>query len=245
MNTIQMYDAQADSINIEDIATNDNNRIILRRMKRNNSDDHDSLFIQNLHDQDGEACEDYVPEGAHDMGWLGYFIGKSDYLNKLIFIRLTLTPISGASIAEVLEPFLMGLNRNKSIRELNFEGMDLLGGRVFSMLGPFFKNCPTLSHLQIDLCTLGDDGWRLLSLAIGSSKHKSLEHVELLNNDISDERMVDIITSLSIHPRLEELELYGNRCSTNGCMALSTLLRCSVTELKLLILTIMKSMMRV
>jgi len=229
-----MYEAQADSIKVEDIATNDNNRIILRRMKRNNPEDHDQLYIQNQHDQDGEDCEDYVPEGAHDMGWLGYFIGKSDYLNKLIFIRLTLTPISGASIAEVLEPFFKGVNNNKSINILSFEGMDLLGGRVFSMLGPFFENCPTLADLQIDLCTLGDDGWRLLSLAIGSSKHKSLEHVELLNNDISDESMVDIITSLSIHPRLEELELYGNRISTNGCMALSTLLRFSCTMLKAL-----------
>ena len=103
MNTIQMYDAQADSINIEDIATNDNNRIILRRMKRNNSDDHDSLFIQNLHDQDGEACEDYVPECTHDMGWLGYFIGKNDQLRQLSLSAFTTT--SGTSIAEVLEPF--------------------------------------------------------------------------------------------------------------------------------------------
>ena len=39
MNTIQMYDAQADSINVEDIAKNDINRIMLNRMKRNDEDD--------------------------------------------------------------------------------------------------------------------------------------------------------------------------------------------------------------
>ena len=74
MTTPQMYDAQAGSIKIEDIATNDNNRIVLNRMKRNNAKDHnkDSLWIQNEHDDDGEDCVDYVPEGAEDMGWLGY-----------------------------------------------------------------------------------------------------------------------------------------------------------------------------
>ena len=70
MNTVQMYDAQASSINIEDIASNENNRIILGRIKRNNSEDYDKLFIQSEHDDDGEECEDYVPEGANDMGWL-------------------------------------------------------------------------------------------------------------------------------------------------------------------------------
>ena len=44
--TTQMYDAQADTIKIEDIASNDNNRLMLRRIKRNNSDDHDRLIYK-------------------------------------------------------------------------------------------------------------------------------------------------------------------------------------------------------
>ena len=234
MNTIQMYDAQADSINIEDIATNDNNRIILRRMKRNNPDD-DALYIQNLHDQDGEACEDYVPEGAHDMGWLGYFIGKNDQLRQLSLSAFT--PTSGTSIAEVLEPFFMGVNNNKSIRELNFEGIDPLGGRIFTMLGPFFENCSTLIDLTLIESHLGDVGSRLLALAIGSSKHKSLKTVALIGSDISDEGSVDIITALSMHSNLKQLDIIGNSLSTKGCTALSTLLRCSATRLRKLYLT--------
>ena len=230
MNTIQMYDAQADSINIEDIATNDNNRIILRRMKRNNPDD-DVLYIQNLHDQDGEACEDYVPEGAHDMGWLGYFIGKNDQLRQLSLSAFT--PTSGASMTEVLEPFFMGVNNNKSIRELNFEGIDPLGGRIFTMLGPFFENC----SLTLIESHLGDVGSRLLALAIGSSKHKSLKTVALIGSDISDEGSVDIITALSMHSNLKQLDIIGNSLSTKGCTALSTLLRCSATRLRKLYLT--------
>ena len=106
MNTVQMYDAHADSIDIDDIASNENNRIILDRIKRNNPEDHDQLYIQNEHDEDGEGCEDYVPEGTNDMGWLGYFIGSNGNLRSLCFS--TFTPTSGSSVSDVLEPFFWG-----------------------------------------------------------------------------------------------------------------------------------------
>jgi len=234
MNTIQMYDAHADSIDIDDIASNENNRIMLDRIKRNNSEDHDQLYIQNEHDENGEGCEDYVPEGTNDMGWLGYYIGKNNHLKELHLSNFN--PTSGASVTDVLEPFIMGLNYNKSIRQLNFEGMDLLDGKMFTMLGPFFENCPTLTDLTVSGSHLGDDGWRLLALAIGSSSSKSLRKVYLSGCNISDEGSVDIITSLSLHPHLQNLWWNGNRLGTKGCMALATLLRYSATKLKCLYL---------
>ena len=234
MNTIQMYDAQADSIKIDDISSNNNNRIVLRRIKRNSLDDENNqdLYIQSQHDDDGEDCVDYVPEGAYDMGWLGYFIGKNEQLRRL-FIR-DFEPSSGASVTEVLEPFFMGLNYNKSITTLDFSSMDLLGGRVFTMLGPFFENCLTFTDLTVGYCHMGDDGWRLLALAIGSSKNRSLQKVSLNGCLISDEGSVEIITSLSMHPSLQSLWWTENRLGKNGCTALATLLRCSATRLKFL-----------
>ena len=165
-NTIQMYDAQAHSIKIEDIATNNNNRIMLRRIRRNNAKDHnnETLYIIDDHEDEGEDCIDYVPEGAKDMGWLGYFISKNENLTKLYLSAFT--PISGVSIAEVLGPFFKGMSRNKSITHLEIYETDLLGGRIFTMLCPFFENSPTLTGLDIHQCHLGDDGWRLLALAI-------------------------------------------------------------------------------
>ena len=228
MNDIK-YEALAHSIKIDDIATNDNNRLMLSRIKRNNPEDHDKLYIHNQHDENGEDCEDYVPEGIDDMGWLGYFVGRNEQLRQLSFISPV--PPSGISIAEVLEPFLMGVSRNKSITRLDFECMNLLGGRVFTMLNPFFESGP-LVNLNIYDCHLEDDGWRLLALAIGSSKHKSLKTVSLRSCNTSDEGSVDIITALSIHPHVEELELTGVHINTKGCMALATLLRCSAAELR-------------
>ena len=68
------YDSQADSVKIEDISTNDNNKIVLQRMRRNDSPHGEPLWIQNEHDDDGEDCIDFCPEGIHDIGWLGYFV---------------------------------------------------------------------------------------------------------------------------------------------------------------------------
>ena len=60
------------------------------------------------------------------MGWLGYFVGKNNHLKELIFTDFG--PLSGASAMEVLEPFLIGVSRNKSITKLDIN-MDLLGGK--------------------------------------------------------------------------------------------------------------------
>jgi len=228
MNTIQMYDAQADTIDIDDIATNENNRFVLARIKRNNATDHnnETLYIQYQHDDDGEDCVDYVPEGAEDMGWLGYFISKSDQLKELYF-----KDFDNMSV-DVIKPFIMGLNNNRSITSLYFGSMELLDGKIFTMLGPFFENSFSLSYLKVSDCQLEDDGWRLLALAIGSSKSKSLRNVVLAENDISDEVLVDIITALSMHPQLQEIDLSCNRLYKNGCNALATLLQNSVTQLQ-------------
>jgi len=227
-----MYDAQADTIDIGDIASNQNNRIVLRRIKRNSKYDENNiaLYIQNQHDEEGESCIDYVPEGANDMGWLGYFVGKNEHLKEL-----HLRDFDDMSI-DIIKPFLMGVSNNRSINTLDFRSMDLLDGKMFTMLGPFFENnYNPLVNLKVSNCHWGDltdDGWRLLALAIGSSKSKSLKNMELNDNDISDEALVDIITSLSMHPQLQEIDLAGNRLNQNGCKALATLFQNSVTQLQ-------------
>ena len=77
----------------------------------------------------------------------------------------------------------------------------------------------------------------MFALALGSCTHKSLQKVELEDNNISEEEMVDIITALSMHPNLKYLDLDGNRLRKNGCLALATLLRCSAKELQRLFIS--------
>ena len=233
---INTYDAQADTIDVDDITTNSNNRIVLRRIKRNDANDEDNecLSIQNVHYSVGG---DYVPEGADDMGWLGYFVGKNEHLKRLHICPWFTPTSSGSSVRDMLVPFFRGVNLNKSIREIGFYQIDLLGGETFTMLGPFFKNNHNLTNITIRGCDLVDEGCRLFALAIGSSTNKSLKRVALENTDISDEGMVDILTALSMHPQLKYLDLEENRLSTNGCVALATLLRCTAKELQHLFLS--------
>lgn len=228
-----MYEAQADTIDVNNIATgNSENRIVLSRIKRNNEDDCvKQLYIQRFATIYSEhECEAYIPEGDYDMGWLGYFVGKNDYLEEL---HITSFP----NTTSMIGTFLRGVNNNKSIHTLNIRGgVDLLGGKVFTVLGPFFKKNQNLKYIDVDAWgdIFGIEVRRALALAIGSSISKSLTDVSLkVNNNIFDGGMVDIITTLSMHPHIENLSLVGTRLcmSTNGCMALATLLQ-SVTQLQ-------------
>lgn len=222
-----MYDAQASSIKIEDITTNEGNRMILKRMRRNKDTNIFKLYMYpNIRNQphNEDDCNQYVPEGANDMGWLGYFIGKSNDLKEL-YIRNIYT-----SNVDVIKSFFSGVSSNKSIQKLEFFAMDLLGGKIFTMLDHFFKDNISLEVLTINGCNLGED-WRLLALVLGSCSN-SLTALTLLNNNISDEGLVDIITALSMHRRLSMLDLEENCLHQNGCIALATLLKCSVTGLQ-------------
>ena len=105
------------------------------------------------------------------------------------------------------------------------------------MLGSFFINNHNLTSINIGQCDFGDEGGRLFALALGSCTHKALKDVTLWINNIEEEGMVDIITSLSMHPYLQRLDLDGNHLSKNGCVALATLLRCSAKELQYLYLS--------
>ena len=232
------YDARADTISLDLITSDSQNRTILRRLQRNNADETNILYIRDHHD--GESYTDYCPEGTYDMGWLGYFIGKNGHLQKLVIEPFE--PPSGLSVRDVIVPFLKGVKCNTSIREIGFYFMDLLGGEMFTILTPFFKNNHNLTNITIMGCDFGDEGGRLLALAIGNCKHrfctpgscKSLQKLDLQDNNITEEGMVDIITSLSLHPHLEYLDFEGNHLRKIGCVALATLLRCSATELQYL-----------
>ena len=94
------------------------------------------------------------------------------------------------------------------------------------MLIPFLKNNDSLKQLFIEECDIRGC-LPQLSLAIGNC-NKSLKHFEFEENEIGDGQLVDIITSLSMHPQLEIIEFAGMAIGgVNECTALSTLLRCT------------------
>lgn len=190
MNDIQ-YKAQADSINVEDITTNTHKRSLLRRLQvPGGGDVVTDLSIQSEHGE-GSSIIDYVPEDINDIGWLGYFIGKSEHLKNL-FLYPLVHPGS-IDIESLYKALFRGVNNNKSIESIEFRGTDLLGGKIFTMLGPFFKNNYSLNRLCMSRCVLADEGCRAIALALGSISSKTLTKVSLQNNLITDEALADII----------------------------------------------------
>jgi len=99
------------------------------------------------------------------------------------------------------------------------------------MLDSFFKNNDNLTQIRISNCILGNEGCRLLALAIGCCS-KSLQAVMLTNNHIEEEEMVTVITSLRFNPQLKQIELFRSDLHKNGCLALATLLEYSTTRLQ-------------
>ena len=101
------------------------------------------------------------------------------------------------------------------------------------MMSSFLRDNNKLVEIGVNECQAGAEGIHQLSLAIGDC-NRSLKHFSFRRNEIGDGHLVDIITALSMHPQLTTLNIIGNNIGRNECTALSTLLRCTTTELKTL-----------
>jgi Ran GTPase-activating protein (RanGAP) involved in mRNA processing and transport len=198
------YATLASTIKIEDITSKKQNQYILQLRKLN-------------------MDYDYIPDDGEDLGWLGYYIGQNTKLQDLKFY----TAIDN-------ESFYKEMSCNKSIQEIQFCHISL-DGRSLQMLTPsFLKNNHCLTRITVDECNIIEGCIPQLSVAIEGC-NKSLKAFELGDNAIrEDGSVVNIITALSMHPQLEELRLCGCNIGRNEYTALSTLLRCSITQLKAL-----------
>ena len=223
------YAALADTIKIEDIST-DANQHILQCLK--NNDEHvDKLYINkdNIDNHD----KMYIPKDGEDIGWLGYYIGNNTKLQELHF-----------SVTIKDESFYKEMIRNRSIKKIrcfNVDdfNVDSLDQKLFFILSPFFENNNNLTGIDIRDCDLEADVLRQLALAIGGCKEslksfEILESLRLYDNPTEDGNMVDIITSLSMHSQLKVLKLQSIDIGRKECTALSTLLRCTTTQLQTL-----------
>lgn len=197
------YDLLAGTITMEEITYNEKKQDILRRIKEND--------IQKV-----AICDSRMPSRdnftysmhyeSHEMGWLGYFIGRSSSVKEL-HISVCRTYQQYSPIICGSSDFCRGIKQNKSIQQVKFYGIGLSGSFEFiSMLDKLFRNSHNLRELHVVRCELGMEGTRLLSLALASC-NKSLKH---MNIDLSDKeigafswmggrQLVNIIASLKLH----------------------------------------------
>ena len=144
-------------------------------------------------------------------------------------LRLTSNIFVG--ITNDIEQFFRGVNRNRSIHNITFLGLHIMGGEIFQSLRPYFENNNNLSELDVERCTFGAGCSRQLSLALRGCA-KSLKCVKFWHNRMGNEPLVDIIEAFSVHPQLEKLELVGMNVGRSECRAILVLLLRADIELQ-------------
>ena len=259
---VYQYDTLASTLDLHEITSTRQNRRIMKRLIRNDFD-LTQLFIVEENDEENRRYDglnsgnNFVPSvtssssssalssagrrsrrsrtnnnndniisSSDDMGWLGYFIGRSQTLRNLHIGSL----LKGE---EHIEPFWTGIQHNRSIQSLRFGACDLLRGDILEKLHPFFRYNGQLSKIELTECTLGINGAKQFSRALGECTHKgSLRCVRLDDNELTDRGLKRIIHALSLHENIEALTVSDNNVGREGCRALGRYLTFMSSKLK-------------
>ena len=207
------YDVLARKTKINHMSSSEHNRVILRKLKKNDPD-FDTMWL-----------DTFVKFGdGEDTGWLGYFLGKSKCMHKLCFHTNIIKNRS----------FYVGLSHNKSIQKIRIHHVDILNGEVFRMLNSFFKNNHNLIDIEVSGCIFQEEDARQLLLALGCCNNRSLKRIRIYGNYIRGGQLVNVISALNRQPQLEELDLELLSMGRNACTALTNLLQNTIKHLQTL-----------
>ena len=161
---MEAYDYETSKV--KDVTSDKLNRKILRCLRKNDLE-FDELWVCNRDHREGnfdEKCREYgySPDGAFDIGLLGYFIGKNTILKEFAFWG----PIFQDEDIDDIKPLFKGVNHNRSIQKLFLEYCSV--EEICHSLSLFFENNHNLSEIVLEQCVLGAGCIHQLSLAIGS-----------------------------------------------------------------------------
>eukprot|EP00984_Skeletonema_dohrnii_P018038 scaffold8338_cov72-Skeletonema_dohrnii-CCMP3373.AAC.2 len=239
------YEANAATINLRQITSSAKNAQILQRLR----DGDDNLSHLNL---GREGWENFCVGQGDDLGWLGYFISRSECVQSL-HIRYLPEGEEGHAIVK-------GIARSQSIRSINIDNLSNDGfTAIMGALGSLsqleemtiwtnnnvdpdgWSDLRTL--LESGVCKLqrlylrgnnyiGNEGLDVLSnglRGIGSS----LKVLDLSDNSIGNDGLLNLVEALQSCTGLEELDLSHNDFSAVvGLGSLSDWLQNSPLNLK-------------
>ena len=187
------YEALARDVNLKSITSTDNNAEILELL-RNNNDSFTAMGIIHHDYEDWPEEDDFVVQEGDDLGWLGYFIGKSKQLESLSALYLPED-----------ESFRQGFAQNQSIQKLIiWKDLHKAG---FQALVPFFQNTRTLEELTFYLSIISLECAKNIASLLSRCQLKSLKRLAFEENGLSDEGFEAIACALRAQPQLEELIL--------------------------------------
>ncbi len=209
------YDALAQDINLEDITSCERNANILRMLRDGDPNWSKKLYIMNEEDEDEILDGDFVFAEGDDLGWLGYFIGRSEVIEYLFISYLP----EGED-----NYFFDGMSQNRSIKELEIYCSDIGDDSWITFCRSFLRNNRNLSRLEFQNIVIGHEDAQHLASALGRMNHNSLKYLSMDHCEISDEGLAEIATALRLHPQLTSLELSDNNIGRDGCIALTNTL---------------------
>ena len=187
------YVERAGDVNLQSITSDDNNALILEKL-RNNDDTFKGMGIVQAGYEDVLVEQFEVDEEGGDVGWLGYFIGKSTRLE-----RLSLHHLPGD------KSFGQGLAQNQSIKRINIWNDP--GKAGFQTLVPFFQSTNTLEDLGFFMSLTSPESAEGIAMLLSRCQIKSLKKLTLDDSYMCGEEVEAIARSLRAQPQLEELSL--------------------------------------
>eukprot|EP00984_Skeletonema_dohrnii_P010495 scaffold4092_cov105-Skeletonema_dohrnii-CCMP3373.AAC.4 len=213
------YEANAADISLEDITSSEQNKQIFQQLR-----DGDLELDRITLGRGGQfyftkICELLLIREGDDLGWLGYFIGRSVKLQGLEICHLNLPEYEGWE--QQIHAFMDGLARNQSIRRIcAIELGEYESTALLRALG----NWSQLEELVYSRNNLGPNGCSELGTLLESGDWK-LKTIYLFNDNISDEGAAALAGGLrSIGPSLKTFSLPENIIGNEGLLALVTAL---------------------
>ena len=221
----EYYEAFAKGVKFEDITSSHHNANILASL-RDNDAEFNQISIVNYSFAD---WQDFVAREGDDLGWLGYFVGRSKQLETLCI----------DSFPNNINAFMRGLGQNRSVQTLQIS-VDL--GESFKCLIPFLRNNESLRKLSLSYFDVDFHCARNIALLL--DQQSSLKRLEFDEAGLDDEGLKAIAAALKKEPKIEELILRANNDNVgmgigrDGCIALGNALEDSrKPKLKTLVLT--------
>ncbi len=182
------YDARVSDVNLEEITSSMHNANILRTHC-------DSLFpccdeqphfrykMSLCAEEEEDELEDFhfvLREGDH-LGWLGYFIGKSKYLDTLSIFALP-------EEKERFDALMEGVTRNKSITQLLI-GTDL-GDAGYQELGRLFRGNRNLSTFVFLLFDIGHQQAQSIASLLRQMQRNQMKKNCFMYNNIIEKMLL-------------------------------------------------------
>eukprot|EP00984_Skeletonema_dohrnii_P014709 scaffold6224_cov75-Skeletonema_dohrnii-CCMP3373.AAC.1 len=230
------YEANAADISLETITSSEYNRQILQQLR-----DDDLALIpyrvgNKMFNNRITVCREgglylrgsrqiFIISKGDDLGWLGYFIGRSVTLQCLCIRELPADEGGGQQI----DAFFDGLARNQSIQRVE---VNQLGDYGSTALLRVLGNLSQLEELIYKNTNLDPNGCSALGTLLESGVWKSLKELHFYRNNIGDDGVAALASGLrSIGPSLNTLGLSNNSFGNEGLLALvAALANCTSLE---------------